>query len=496
MPTLKTASANAWHKLKNFLVPERPELFFVRWFLMISLPLCVLLPPFMGPDEASHVYRTYEFSRGDLLLDRFQDGYGYQIPDNIVKLNQDQFWGNAYQSPSAALKHNLNSGPIDAPGTTVQYFEATSPYTPLSYLHFIIPMLLNRLASINTYAGFILLRLANIALYAVIVYYAVRLMPRRQWFLAMAGLLPMAIHQATVVSPDGFTNALAFLSVALVARLVVAKRYPGHLQAGVLALALFLVSFSKQAYLFFPLILLIVPARAFWNRLGKARSIAIMFLAVWGVLGLWTLFSSAVAADSWNVWRARENFGETKSTSEFIGDLVQHPIGSAAFLTHSLIFNIATREHAAALHPEFNLHNRAADFTPQSFLGAFGSLMVNYPLWVYGIVVLGLALPLLSEKFIFLTDRRLRLVVWGLLALQFLVLVVGFWLRWTARTDPAIVGIQGRYLIPLLGLVAFLPTGAYLQVKLRDRLLPGLLGSFAFIQGAMLLIVVATRFYD
>jgi uncharacterized membrane protein len=476
--------------------PARPERFFLQWFLVISVLLCFILPPFMGPDEASHVYRTYEFSKGDVLMDKLGDGYGYKIPDSIVHLNQDQFWSNAHQPYTTALKHNLHSTSVNDSHTTVQYFEATSVYSPIGYLHFIVVTWFSRLFSLSAYSNIILMRLANIALYAAFAYCAIRIMPKRRWFLVMVALMPMAIHQASVVSPDAMINGSALLTVAMIARLLVTRRFPGYKYLSVLAAASLLVAFNKQAYLFFPLILLIIPWQAFGRPIGKRLYIAATFLAVFVCLGVWTLVSSSNSTAAFSQWRQRESFGQTRTTTEFVKYVATEPIDASRFLLHTYVYNTAPKTQIdSALQPEFYVHNRSADFTWESMLGAFGSLMVNYPIWVYFVVVGGLVVPLLTEDYTFVASRRLRWLAGGVIALQFLILTAVLWVKWTAKTDTAIVGVQGRYLLPLVGLIVFLPSAKYMSLNLRENLLPKLLNCAVFIEGAAMLVVIASRFY-
>lgn len=496
MSRLKNNLKRLFRSTRRMAIPERPERFFLQWFLLIGILLCFILPPFMGPDEASHVYRAYEFSKGDVLMDKLGNGYGYKIPDSIVHLNQDQFWSNAHQPYLSALKHNLKSTSVNDSHTTVQYFEATSVYSPVGYLHFIVVTWLSRLFGWSAYANITLMRLANIALYATFAYFAIRIMPKRRWFLAMVALMPMAIHQASVVSPDAMINGSALLTVAMVARLLVTRRFPGYTYLSVLATASLLVAFNKQAYLFFPLILLVVPWQVFGKQASKRIYIAITFLAVFICLGTWSIISSSNSAVAFSTWRQRENFGQTRSTTEFAKYVIKEPIDATRFLIHSYVYNTAPKAQIdTALQPEFYVHNRSADFTWASLLGAFGSLMVNYPIWVYFVVVGGLAVPLLAEDFTFLPNRRWRLLVGGVIVLQFAMVTAVLWIKWTAKTDTAIIGVQGRYLLPLVGLLVFLPSARYISLNLRDKLLPKLLNCAVFIEGIAMLVVIASRFY-
>ena len=495
-PSLMSKLLRASYWLRDFFMPERPEKFFLHWFLLVGILLCFILPPFMGPDEASHTYRAYEFSTGDVVLDKYDKGYGAPIPDTLIKLNSDQFWQNSKQQPGVARGYNMQIGGINAPHKTVQYFENTSVYSPLAYIHFIIVMWFDRLVNLPVYYGFILLRLANIAVYAALVYWAIRIAPKKRWFLVMAGLLPMAVHQASVVSPDGFINGAALLAIACVGKMLSDKKFPGYKLLALLTTMVFIVGFSKQAYVFFPLFLFILPASLFLRQKFSKRTYVAgtVGLVVVG-LALWSLATATVSANAFNVWRDRDAFGATPTTSQFIKTTLKEPVTSAEVLARSFVYNIGYQGPLPS-SPESLTTNLPANFTLTSFLGQFGSLLINYPVWMYFVVVAGLVVPLMGDKEKYLLSSRMRLLVAATIALVFITLTLVFWLKWTPSGGPYIIGLQGRYLIPLVGLLAFLPSGKFAKLQLQPGILPKILVAIVAIEGVMMLGLITAQYYE
>jgi len=481
-----------WIIIKFFFSPN-PELFFLRWFITIGLLVSFTLPPFMGPDEATHVYRVYELSSFDLKLDKFSNGYGYKIPDTIIKLNQDQFSSNANQPAHNVLAHNIKSGPINAP-PSIQYFENASTYLPTGYLHMVITASVSKVLGLSAYTSIMLMRLTNLAVCGTLVYLAIKTIPKKKWFFVMVGLFPMAIHQTAVITPDGIVNSVALLSIAMVAMLIYNKRPVDRKYLIGLLTMLTIASLTKQAYVLLSLILFLIPASVFRHSIIKLRYIAVCMLVILSILGLYNVATITTTNNGLAMWRQRDGFGETKTANEFVNDIVHRPVYTLRFLTGSFVYNISPEYNKPTDQKTF-MHNEHADFTAITFYGSFGSLNIKYPAWITPIVLLGLLIPLLSENYTFLKERRERLLIWFIILSTCTLLTLLLWFKWTARTDPAIVGLQGRYFIPLLGLLVFVTTGRYVKVYVRKSYLPKLLGGIVFIEGAMMLVLIFSRFY-
>ncbi len=60
-----------------------------------------------------------------------------------------------------------------------------------------------------------LARFANLLLYVLIVYSAIKLTPVHKWVFFLLALMPMTLYEAASLSADSFTIAVSFLLIAL-----------------------------------------------------------------------------------------------------------------------------------------------------------------------------------------------------------------------------------------------------------------------------------------
>ena len=159
-------------------------------------------------------------------------------------------------------------------------------YPPVPYIPSAIGIRIGRLFGASAFMLVLLARLAELAAFVAIVALAVRRLPTRGWVLAVVALMPVAIFQASTVSADAITNALALLVIADALALDGPTRRPRaralliETVCATIALAL-----CKQPYIL-AAGLLLLPA---WRHRRQIGATIVGTFAVGGVLALaWT----------------------------------------------------------------------------------------------------------------------------------------------------------------------------------------------------------------
>ena len=186
-----------------------------------AIRVCTLaaVPAFNSTDEYSHYLRSYEVSRGYLT----SEGNG----------GNDLFsYGRTFNSglvPEFSAKDHVSlwdigenaDQRIDREKTQFYGFGNTALYAPTSYLPQAVGI---RIADLFTdrpmvlaYAG----RIANMLMFGLFFFFAIRLTPVGKNFLVLLGLVPVNIQSANSMSADALALAL---TVALAA-FVLAMRY-------------------------------------------------------------------------------------------------------------------------------------------------------------------------------------------------------------------------------------------------------------------------------
>lgn len=308
-----------------------------------------------------------------------------------------------------------------ADDSKVYWVPGTTSY-PLMYLPQGIGIALGRLLRANTLVTFFLGRLMNLLFYAFCVYMAVKAVPRKKELFFGAGMVPMAIHQAASYSYDTFTNGMAILWIALVLRAIWEDRPLKRKDYISLVLVGGLMAPSKIVYIILAGLLVLVPKKRFANG-KKALSIGGITLAMLGI----TLFF-------WLQSVLNESaFKKSGSDVYTIGAILQEPFHVLRMLFYSVEENM----------PEWTAE-------------AVGYVFSGYNLWVpIYIPILYMILlavmtqrkesePALGSR----VDGRVTLL--AIIGIGIVALEVVELLFWTPVGSTRVIGIQGRYFIPLI----------------------------------------------
>lgn len=419
------------------LVTARPRM--RREWLFLALAagwgLCYLclITPLSAPDESAHyrcaMHLAGQWLNGRPVVDRAYLNFdGLTGHENTAQAFQ-AFTGELFAP--AALTGEL----ADCGAQQIRY--------PLMYLPQAAGCYLAMALGLSRMAAFALGDLINLAVYAALVWAALRSLPHGKTPVMLCALLPMALQQASSLSPDGFINGMAFLFLA---RLILAVERPGRLawrEALALALPAVLLAPAKAVYFLLLLLLPMIPRARFARRRDKA-------LYVLGVMAL-----AACATFLCQLGWLREMSGAAQSgTSKYytLGWVLRHPVQTAAMFFHTLV-------------------PLGAFFYLESAVGAqLSGLSLDLATGYWGSMILILALSILvgtpGEARL---SRRQRAACLGVAALVVLAVMGTMLLAWTPVGSAYIQGVQGRYFLPVAPLVALgLANGNYTSRRNMD----------------------------
>jgi uncharacterized membrane protein len=259
--------------------------------------------------------------------------------------------------------------------------------------------------------------------------FAIAVVPRLKWAFLVIALLPSALYSRAVVSADGPSLACAMMAVALMARGMLSPAADRPWQQ---SLWLALGALTKPPQL--ALVLLEAMKRPLRALPRQWKQAAVVVVPSVILTGAWTLASSADVA----AYRLTEYMDVRPEEFD--------PVWKLQFMLHEPL-----------LFPRLLLHS----FTDygvamwQQLIGVLGWLDTPLAGWTYPVLtVLLLAsffAPLEADH---ATGRRIAfacaLTVVGYCFAVFLI----FFLVWTALDATQIDGVQGRYFVPALPVVA------------------------------------------
>jgi len=413
-------------------------------FLACGLVYLVLLPPFRAPDERWHFFRACLLAEGRGFPEPTEHGVRFRVPADVI----DVAFGPWSEE---------SNGPVD-PTTLVHFVmqpriggstrEVTSPYFPtymvVPYLPAAVAIAAAKSFGLHPLLWLYLARLFTFSFVAPMVVAAIRLTSMARPVFQAVALFPLSIQQLCTVTADSVVIGASSLIVALAIRWHTAGagsfRLDTMLPLGVM------LAWSKITYL--PLLLLLLPA-ALCRSDRSAR---------WRALPHFVCVIAMIACFAWlgQKWvysyhRHPRQFGEmTASVSEQSMYLTRQPAAFAgAFLQ--------------------TIANETGDWTKEVVrlgrLEPVAPATLGYFIWALFLFSTAVREPdeppaTPSLRFAALTAAITTMLLIGL----------SLYLWWTPVGHSQIVGIQGRYFLPLLPVFVVALTTRRFSVRLGPRL--------------------------
>jgi uncharacterized membrane protein len=325
-------------------------------------------------------------------------------------------------------------------------FPGSSTYPAYSYAVPALAITLGRAANLTHLRTFHLARLLNAILGVTLCAAAIAVTPVGAWGVAGVCLLPMFLAQTASVSSDVPIFGFSLLACALLTREAVHHKEveeaePGAKQAGkpshlFAAATLIALSGAIRA----PMVGLIVPLAAVaWFAVGGSRRrratwAALLPLAVLAAVVAWTNFAMTGQVDPRLAEQGHVNAGEQV---EF---LLNDP-------SYVFTLALATLDHHGT-------------FYWNSMIGMLGWLDAPLEGWFY--VLSSLVLVTLAGLVALDCRAAPAWFAWSSAAgvlLTTSLIFAALYVGWTSVGRPVIMGVQGRYLLPLVALLFLIVAG-------------------------------------
>lgn len=439
--------------------------------LLGTLQLVILTPPFQVPDEAQHFERAYQISEGELRAEVRDDVAGARLPASLPALVRRCLGTDAIlavrRAPPAPLTRSaaLRAMPLDPGRQQFVDFTGAAVYPPLAYLPQAAGIAIARAFGAGPLVLLYVARAANALTAVTLLAIAIGLLPVGKGPALLAGLLPMALYEYASVSPDALVIGASFLLTALGLQALRRGEWRSGEVAGA-ALAGLVACATKPVYA--PLLLIAAPMLLSpGRRWHRARPLAVILGIALGGTFLWL---------AWNRGRviAFEPDADLHAQLVFV---LTHPSAAIGALVASV--------------------QKWGWFYLLSMIGIFGWLTVAMPGYAYLLAAAALVVAsLVGQR----AESRLTLLqaAWcALLVVSTLVLTfLAMYLDATPVGGHVVLGVQGRYFLPVLGLVAA-QLGSLPAWRLSQRRAPVMLtalGGIALLEAAVATHVIVTAF--
>lgn len=381
------------------------------------------------PDEPNHFLRAYEISQGKLLAKANEDpaqsgmqAVGDILPGNLLPNELKNATNQKYQSIYAAADEKLNKAKPQYYG-----FSNTALYSPTSYLPQAIGIKAADLFTDNVlgiaYTG----RIANWLFIGFLLYCAIKLLPFGKNILFLITFMPVMMQENISLSPDGQAFALVSLLAALVLHIRYSKRkLMTKKEIAAIYLVIILICLCKVVYVPACLLLFLIPRQKFgiskryWSHIISAILCIVIFSLGWLMI-------------------TTRYFVEFQPGVSIPGQL-------------KYIFGSPFSYIEVVLH---TMHK----FGTEILLGAFGKqlgwLNIEISIFLFFIyLVLILLVVLFDNDICHIKNYQSVRIFSGAAAVIIAgAIITTLYLQWNAVGASCILGIQGRYFIPILLMV-------------------------------------------
>jgi len=441
-------------KIRKWTWIKQPEYIGGFLVLLFGIIFMVVLRPLNTPDEANHFLRAYQIAEGDFTgRQNTKEGCLSEWKDSM---NTDQALRTFFVPKSVALfavldRSNYDASkqyavPLDARNQIRVCARQTSSNNPIGYIPQVIGITLGRIVHASPIVIDYLARIAVLLFWVACIFFAVRISPVRKWSLIAIALLPIAVQQSISIGADVMSIAPGILFMAVLLRSYYDDRSQ-YIKKDITMLC----AFATVATLAKPVMIFLVLLIPFYI----ARKHPIMTVRPWRTKqNLITISAALVPFVFYFIWNA---------------------IASMTGVSVTDIFSLAAEKMTLlSQHPFSVLHT----FMRQMYhyvvsgasldgFGSFGWFTYIMPaLWMYaGISVMIMSLTLNYETKHTITEKQrvlpyLRAIITIVAILIVIANISSLFLIWTPLNAVAIQGMQFRYYLAPLFLLAFVALGS------------------------------------
>lgn len=431
----------------------------------------MLNPPFQSPDEPEHLFKMWGYTQGTLRYQTKDGASGLVVPSSFARLYEfyDYYRISNEKIPFYSTLRSAGVA-LEKDKTVFLQFNPAS-YTPLSYFPSFLVLWVMKIFSVKPLMMMYILRFCSLLVYLALCYAAIRTAPCKKWFLFLFALLPVNIFQACSLSTDGITTGVMTLFLAYTLKLAydTSVQHISRKQMILWDVLITVVGLLKFAY--FPVILLyfLIPQAKFESK--KVYYLNFVATLLLNVLLIGAFLLSIMLKPP--VTRYTDAY-LVVNKFDLLKEIVLAPFAYLKKIISSTFFLMF--------------------FLYQNMISSVGVTlaMISMPLT-------HLAWFMLLVSMLYKNDKEASAILtWEDKGMVILSVVLSYFVIMTSvyliyQTQPYIVGIQGRYLSPLMAYALFVILPA--RFCLKSKIIPVLIFAVSQLLLFQTLVTLIVRYY-
>lgn len=439
---------------------------------VFGLAFVFVTPPALVGDEPNHFFRAYQISEGIVIGEKREHLSGGWLPKSVLDTNR-KLVGDIEMRHDVKFDTNLVAElrqlSLASEDRVFERFPNTVVYTPIPYAPQVLGIFVGKIFNTSPLTMIYLARIFNLFFFAALAFAAIKKTPVHKWVFCLLCLTPTNVFQVASASVDAFTFGICFLAVAYFLFYAFGENVEVKNTdlAKLFALSLLAV-LSKNAYIFLPLLFLLIPYR----KKGTVKKYLITFAALLivciGSVAAWTRAVKPI----------------------FLPYRIDIPINTdeqmRLVLAHPFLF---TR---LAVMDYINKY----DYYFVSFFGQLTWLDLYVPTYLTICVFAVLMIVSLTDANPKISISKSNKTLFVLIIAATMLLVSALlYITWTPLDAPDIEGIQGRYFIPVAPLFFLLFYNRKFTWKRFDKYVYPVVYVTVFVSLAMTLHAIIKRYY-
>lgn len=412
------------------IVLKKKNIKFYKCFFILALILgityCFAIPVGTANDEFSHILRIYEISE---KYTKFKLNQNSMFPEGFNELlelkNNNQVTYSDFLNKSEKL--NLNGKLMDFS----EQYNNTKLYSPLQYLPQAIGMSIGNIFSDNIITITIFARIFGLLFWITICTYIIKILPSRKTFFTILMLLPIHICTVSAISGDTVTNAMCMLFIALIYKKMYEKNEISKKEKILLLISATMIALCKIVYLPIVFLILLLGKENFKDKKENilTKVVVILISCIVGVI--WFLIGSLILSNS------------NSNSIEQVKFILQNPIKYIFIIIQTYLNTGSNLIFQSTTGYELLCDSRVLVYTPISYIY---SILIIFGLFIKE-----------EEDFVYI-DKTKKGFVWLIIFGTILLITTAIYIQWTSMFEigySTVLGLQGRYFIPIYMLLIF-----------------------------------------